>query len=106
MGPHLIVEVVNNQEREHNAGAEAGVLKTTKSSLDSIQEKVTYGGVEFALRGAVVFTPPENDLHAGHYRAVSLRSDLVWEVYDDLKEQINIYNKSEKVNVHVLLYTL
>lgn len=57
------------------------------------------------LRGVVGFTPPTRDSDIGHYRGYSVRSDLTWEIYDDLRDKVVIVDSCVEVNLHIILYT-
>lgn len=59
----------------------------------------------FHLRGIVEFKPPHQDIDAGHYRGLSFRTDGTWEVFDDLKDKVDIL-KGNTAMAHIIVYTV
>lgn len=100
------MEVVGEDERTHNAGQEIGVRETFMCFLSAIPVTINYKGKSFTLRGAVGFTPPEQDSSIGHYRGYSIRTDLTWEIYDDLRDKVIVVDGSVEIRPHIIIYTI
>ncbi|RZF32061.1 hypothetical protein LSTR_LSTR005965 [Laodelphax striatellus] len=105
-GPHLIVEMVSGSERPHSENPEYGVQEAVVCSLDSLPRRITFKNETFYLRGVVAFRPPTRDSSIGHYTALCLRSDLSWEIYDDLRERASHINDKVDVNIHLIIFTV
>lgn len=104
---HIIIELVNSDVPEDDVAETE--ISTFEVSLDSIPRKLYLQQTEYWLRGIICFTPPDivdKITDIGHYRAICLRSDDQWELYDDMKDKkIPISNQSI-FNCEILVYTI
>ena len=103
---HIIIELVNSVISQSMAGNTSFnfIVK-----LHSIPQKLISQGTIYWLRGIVCFTPPQSPhgiKDIGHYKAICLRPDEKWELYDDLKDsKIDISNQRQ-FNCEMLVYTI
>lgn len=90
---HLIIELVNPELPEEDSVA-LNDSTQFQVSLSSIPQKLFIQQTEYCLRGIICFTPPDTVdklTDIGHYRAICLRSDDQWELYDDMNDKKNSY---------------
>jgi len=77
-------------------------------TLDIVPKSLDLKNQIYNLRGVEVF---EGGLRtglrvtSGHYKAFTYRPNDLWEMYDDLKENVRPATK-KNVNVEVLIYTI
>lgn len=75
--------------------------------MESIPTRINLINDHFILRGAAVFIGNRSAARTGlgHYVAVALRNDGLWEEYDDFKQKPVKISKITECAVQILLYT-
>lgn len=78
-------------------------------SLQDLTKNIQWNNNLYKLRGAIIFHGGERCglwSATGHYTTSSLRSNKIWELYDDTKNKIISPSLSRKNDIELLLYSL
>lgn len=77
--------------------------------LDEIPKTIEIQNCTYYLRGFIAFSGPDRGnlrYSSGHYMAFSLRTNDLWEFYDDTKDKVQVYGKKNRANIEFLCYTI